>query len=519
MMSGLGNVLGNVYGDANDRPKKSDLSDVQDSMDALADVAPDESSTEPDSSESDSAFSASDSAHDAAVEETPALDELSEWVEETGSDDSTHQFGPDADIFESDGLTFLDTDDESPFETAEPFDVDPAAAAPEESAIDSDVIDPEDHSPVRATWLDDLDEPEGSETEDWIGSLPEGAAEEDASTGTVSSLVDSVDDAPGHDSEGPNDSQPETDEATAAIFEATEEATELDTEDEQWLDDLFGVEQPEANANDASKAAHEAPVGATDTPSSHGVLEDEQADSVGADASGPIDADLADLVSNINTDTPSLIEVQDSTSAATTAVENPPAVAVGADWIRSDDDILPTKVRGMRRSKQIELAPAIVLAQAATEEDHQPEPATHFVAAATAEAAADDPIDMFSPVDDDATRSARRFGRKERTSRKAKKSTDLVLSDLDEHAVEAAPTEEPRGLADVISAPTPPRDEDEHLAAAPVIADAGLPAAPAEVDLEDLAEETLDEDVEAAPKKKRFQLPRKNKKSDEPEAP
>ena len=138
-------------------------------------------------------------AAEALAEGTPALDELSDWVSADAPTEPTSDFGPDDDIFDTGGLTFLDSDDESPLESESPLETDAELDGNTEAEIQTEMADSDSSAPQRAEWLDELD---GTSGADWIDSLPEGAAEEVVST-TVDTDVD--DDA---DSDGTQELDP-----------------------------------------------------------------------------------------------------------------------------------------------------------------------------------------------------------------------------------------------------------------------------------------------------------------------
>jgi len=526
MMSGLGNVLGNVYGDANDRPKKSDLSDVQDSMDALVEVPTDELESTAEPTE----------ASEADAEETPALDELSEWIGDEVSADSEDQFGPQESIFETDGMTFLDSEDDPPFgndnsfEAENPFESDNTMLETDVEESQTEVpaspsATSDDEAPQRADWLDELD---GASGADWIESLPEGSAEEpepDSSSDADAAL----DEAPAQETAVTASLELESDDA------GTSEAdTALESQDEQWLDDLFGaddVESPDSDATEASVPTAEpaSPAADASAPS---------LDTADAPATPePVQDDISDLAHGVGNGTPSLMELQDATAGAMVAALSPQTASVGADWIRSDDDIIPSRSKRMRRSKSLEIAPAISLAApmaGALDQSTEPfiAPDVHMPSSTTDVAqpstpSADDPIALFSPVDDSEAQPTGRFARKGRKSKKSK--LDAEIAELNAQAAEPeaeAPdtdntmSEPERGLADVIGSSQPASSDDaDVIAAAPLIGDAGLPATPATTDPEPIVEEaTQDDDVlgDAAeePKKKRLQLTRKKKQND-----
>jgi len=290
MMSGLENVLGNVYGDADDRPKKSDLSDVQDSIDAL-----------------------------------------------TGpSNDSVDQIDSQHDIFDSEGLTFLDED--TSFEAETLFDDNFFDAA-------NDTVDA---APQRA---------------DWLASFPEGTAEQpDAAN------------------------EPEDDVEASLGLETETPDTSLEPEDEQWLDDLFGTDEAETSIPGETAQTSTANI-------SHG----------------------------LGHRSPSLMELQKSAAEAVVAALTPQTVSVGVDWIRSDDDIVPSRGKGRRKANNLEIAPSVSLAPVTA--DLQEMPTAESSGSANAGSARghtapssrhDDPINLFSPFDDGEPHQLGRFARKGR---------------------------------------------------------------------------------------------------------
>ena len=313
-----------------------------------------------------------------------------------------------------------------------------------------------------------------------------------------------------------------TSEGLGLTSEGTDEP-ELDSEDEKWLDDVFGADETSTNApSDQSSAP-----------------EDLQQETPGIEDSvslpDKIDDDISDLAADIGNGSPSLMELQDATAGAMVAALTPQVGNVGADWIRSDDDIIPTRSKGLRRSKKLEIAPAISLAVPVDVAHGSSEPApaatgaqdlaedtdTHDVldsalaVDAPSAAPSHDAIAMFSPVDDNAEKKAGRFARKGRKSKKSNVESGHTEPDtLD--AGDAV-----RGLAEVIASSEPePIDENDvtFVAAAPLIADAGLPATPETVDPEPIVDDGTVEDAAEAPKKRRLQLTRKKKQKNDAES-
>lgn len=150
-MSGLKNVLGNVYGDPDDRPNTPGLDDVQDSMDALLESTDGAEAPAPDDAVSDGAVSdgavfdeavSDDAVSDEAVSDeavsdagSSALDALDSWIEDFDDapdfDDTTESVADDAVDHDDDPLAafveenFADTDASA--DTAVSADTDVAA--------------------------------------------------------------------------------------------------------------------------------------------------------------------------------------------------------------------------------------------------------------------------------------------------------------------------------------------------------------------------------------------------------
>jgi len=428
LMSGLENVLGNVYGNKDDQPQETDLNDVQESMDALAEATDPE---EPEASE--------------------ALDELSEWIgfnddsddtaSETGApEDTASETGAlldtasidedDDDIFATDSFAFLEEDSDADSSADDTADEHPApeSSAPESSAAEDleAVAEPEGSGHSRAGWLDDLDDVEDESAPNWMDELtedqvsPEHGSESNDTTSAEPERGSPIESS--NEGEDFEDAGPTLDDlAAASAPEAPAEPVSPmppEDQDEQWLDDLFTTDlgdDPDA----AAVAASTMPISAEDAQT------DEQAQPV-PDAV-PLDTDgasaratesdssrtvpVADIA--VNTDvTPAWAQLQATTaeasaSAAGIAAATPgttSGAALAGDWIRSDDDILPARGRGKRRKQTLDIA----------------------------ELAPDqDPIELFAPVEQEEPKSRR--------ARKSKREKDTDVS-----SSETAKTSKPK---------------------------------------------------------------------------
>ena len=341
-MSGLKNVLGNVYGDSADRPQNAKLDDVKESMDALLEHA-EEAIDEPfsiddlDASDKPSPTALVEELDD--VEESDDLDEpeatYDPFADEmmAGDDDvafeESHVDGGDPD----DPWALIDdaldeTPDEAPVAEAvaevvadtEPVNITPAPTVDQPSA------DP--------SWLEGVDADESGD--DWLNEY-----DETGWTGTTDTdELDELDEAPDPTQEPTGFDDLEIDvpapAAVAAVPQA--DAPVLDEEEEAWLDDLFTV------AADESSDAEP-----TDT------LDDEESDPEWVEP-GPAVVQAAAPAAHIPPYTaPEPVQVPHFTppTAVPFAAGPLPAPTGGfhAGWARLDDDILPSKKAGRSRRK------------------------------------------------------------------------------------------------------------------------------------------------------------------------
>ena len=358
-MSGLKNVLGNVYGDPDDRPTQPDLDDVQDSMDALTESvdATDESAApQPETTESaldeldgwvDGLEQASEPAATAAVESepAPAEDDLDDplaafaepTVDATGDDFDFTEDLPFDSASDDDPWAMIDGDDDSPADDGHDAELssttDQTSAAPETATTDS--------------WLDVVDGGDADD-DDWMNEYQDAdVVHEDAPETT-----DDLGPADVVEFELETGDTPDTDQISAALEAAVAGATDVatpasETTDEPthddapegedaWLDDLFSI--------DEEMAEPAAPVDDT------GVI--------------PVADDADALVEAISDPAPTTAEmlvtdeVTHDLGSVTAAISAPapeptftPTTAPSGfehGWNRTDDDILPQAGGGGR---------------------------------------------------------------------------------------------------------------------------------------------------------------------------
>lgn len=241
--------------------------------------------------------------------------------------------------------------------------------------------------------------------------------------------------------------------ADPAIVEstATSAAVPLDSEAETALPS----EEPETGAG-----AH--PADHVDVASGGGAQPDPDADAV-APPSEPSSSEVAAMAAGLDrSGPPSLSDVQSATAHAA-ASAMPTAAggrAIAGDWIRSDDDILPARGRGRRRTPKAE-----ILGSA----DH-------------------DPVALFSPMED--TAPTRRLGGGLRRTAK----------------VNPPPAPDEPAPNDAQS-DAPDADAGALLAVPTMIDDAGLPDAPGPVEA-DFVDDVPDEPDGDPGKRRRFGLRR-----------
>ncbi|MCP4961557.1 MAG: hypothetical protein GY925_20105 [Actinomycetia bacterium] len=411
-MSGLNDVLGNVYGTAEDKPQKPDLEDVKSSMEALLDDADrsfDAPTPEPVETEAPEAATPIETVPDAALEE------LDEWIDQEEGDgdpfgtestyveddlefefDDTPAVAPDTEI-EAVGVPDQPDDDltDDFFANFEPTDDDDLA--------ESD--DPTQESDLGVSWLTDVD---GSEQDDdWLNDLVDDDEPTTATNSAATELDDtpelateSFDDPNGYEDDdrlGDLDDTPELaaesfddpnsfeDDSELADFDFggsasdTSEAVEsggpldaspldasvedlLDDGDEAWLDDLFAI--------DGETATDPAPI--TSAPDSEMIARPALELEIPADEARDVAPENGDTTSSTSaiihpTPEPNLpppldtggldLGAQGGGAVDETAMQEPdrafaPPIHFGG-WARIDDDILPSKAtKGRRRSKK-----------------------------------------------------------------------------------------------------------------------------------------------------------------------
>ncbi|NOX28947.1 MAG: hypothetical protein GXP35_02675 [Actinobacteria bacterium] len=318
-MSGLKNVLGNVYGDPDDRPNKANLDDVKESMDALTEHADDGEPALPGGSE-----------------ESPwaMLDELPDLNQSPAPADESAATKPDREEIA----------------TEEP--------ATEDSWLPDVQVDG-----LSEDWLNDYDD------SGWTGS------KQDETPATNADDANDVDELANFDFasiEHPTDeasvedlrhrSVGETSSAAAESFTevsdsgnsdelSASDTDDLDPDQEAWLDDLFSLDddsedetaedQSSSKVDDVESAIHDTrPAQSTDTVAP---VMDETASlaSTGLDAISAIYS-ASDQKSRPHSDTTSTID--------------PPAGGFYRGWARTDDDILPQKKSGRRGAKKTEVS-------------------------------------------------------------------------------------------------------------------------------------------------------------------
>ncbi len=301
-MSGLKNVLGNVYGDPDDRPKKANLDDVQESMDALTERADEaEPASEDallDGSEHDSPW--------AMLDELPDLNENPAPVDEPAATKLDGQeVAPDAPTTETSWLSDVQADGSSE-DWLNDYD-DSGWTGSKQDETPPTNIDDSDGVDELANF--DFASIEDSTDEASVEDLRHGAAG-DASSSTAESFTELL--ASGDSAES---SATDTD--------------DLDPDQEAWLDDLFSLDD---NSEDVS--APRIDEAASLAPSA--------LDAVSAMYSA------SDQKSDAHSDTTS------------TATIEPPAGGFYSGWARIDDDILPQKKSGRRsggKKAEVAIAP------------------------------------------------------------------------------------------------------------------------------------------------------------------
>jgi len=329
-MSGLKNVLGNVYGDPNDRPKKANLDDVKESMDALTEHAdeaePASEDTLLDGSEHDSPW--------AMLDELPDLNENPAPVDEpTATKLDDQEVAPDA----------------------------PEAPTTEASWLSDVQADGNSED-----WLNDYDD------SGWTGSKQDETPTTDIDDSTevdelanfdFASIEDSTDEASVEDlrhrsvGEASSSAAESFTELPASGESAESSATDtddLDPDQEAWLDDLFSLDDDSEDkaANDQGSSK----VDDVDTASS------DTAPVRSVDATAPVMDETSSLAPSSLDAVSAMYAASDQKSkphsdTTSTATIDPPAGGFYSGWARIDDDILPQKKSGRRRGgKKTEVA-------------------------------------------------------------------------------------------------------------------------------------------------------------------
>lgn len=481
-MSGLENVLGNVYGNKDDQPQKTDLDDVQESMDALVEINDPDGVSDMDESEDPTA--------------STALDELSDWIgappDTVAADDDDQE-----NIFATDDIGFLDEDsDEVPSQ---------ADQGDEHSSSKLEDIGAEDETAghSRAGWLDDLDDIEGESGQNWMDDLTEDhvhtepEAESSAETSAGPERSDPLESTSEEDLEdlGPtlNDLMAASAPAPAADPQA-DPGLPADDQDEQWLDDLFSTDLADGPDTDfVDTATMQPPTDEQSAPLPDEMLLDGVGSSTPPAMSHSSDSTSIAGIAVTNEETPAWAQLQATTAeASATAAGMATAgatsgVALGADWIRSDDDILPARGRGKRRKQTLDIV------------ELGPE---------------QDPIELFAPVEADEPKSkrSRKSKRKEMDATPAEPSSEALAgsetqagSEVVEPGDIAKGDETTQGDAPEDSTPeSNPASLVEQLADPPVIGDVGMPEAPDAVEAFFLPDDELDEVEAKKPKRKLF---------------
>jgi len=511
-MSGLENVLGNVYGNKDDQPQKTDLDDVQESMDALVEINDPDGVSDMDESEDPTA--------------STALDELSDWIgappDTVAADDDDQE-----NIFATDNIGFLDEDSDEVPSQADPGD--------EHSSSKLEDIGAEDETAghSRAEWLDNLDDIEGESGQNWMDDLtedhvhtePEAESSAETSVGPErSDPLESTSEEEDLEDLGPtlNDLMAASAPAPAADPEA-DPGLPADDQDEQWLDDLFSTDLADGPDTDfVDTATMQPPTDEQSAPLPDEMLLDGVGSSTPPAMSHSSDSTSIAGIPVTNEETPAWAQLQATTAeASATAAGMATAgatsgVALGADWIRSDDDILPARGRGKRRKQTLDIV------------ELGPE---------------QDPIELFAPVEADEPKSkrSRKSKREEpaavkddastgkavkeskpKGSRKSKrKEMDATPPEPSSEALAGSETQagsevvEPGDIAkgdettqgDAPEDSTPesnPASLVEQLADPPVIGDVGMPEAPDAVEAFFLPDDELDEVEAKKPKRKLF---------------
>ena len=122
-------------------------------------------------------------------------------------------------------------------------------------------------------------------------------------------------------------------------------------------------------------------------------------------------ADIAELAIGADAKAPSLEEVQEVTAAAASSESVTQVAYVGADWIRSDDDIIPMKGKTLRAMKK----------------SRKDEPLLQPIAVG------EDPIALFSPMEEPAEKKSKR-GRLSRKKRAEELDAEIAQLNLDAQA-------------------------------------------------------------------------------------
>ncbi len=350
-MSGLKNVLGNVYGDPDDRPTQPDLDDVQDSIDALAE------SVDP----------ASETADEPAHDEPSALDALDDWIDDLDdgsyeSDDTSPGVDDDPlaafaepalddvdDVGSVDDLSVASDDDpwamiDGISDDLGSSDLDDSAGGGDPSiedlpsSVDQTSTDSNTTAETSDDWLSVVDG--GDAGDDWmseyddVGSGGESPSEDVPMVGFEDFELDT-----GDDEVKPTDT---TQIAAALAADATDDAAPAG--EEAWLDDLFTVDDPADEP-----AADAAPI----SPSM-----DETTDELSSFAEQLADTNVPEAAPTPAFDD----DAQDLLGSVTAAINTPapaptlaPAAAPGGfdtGWNRADDDILPAGGGGGRGRKK-----------------------------------------------------------------------------------------------------------------------------------------------------------------------
>ena len=398
-MSGLENVLGNVYKNADDEPRRPSMDDVRDSLDALAEEA-ESRSRGPRSDPDDTTTSGPDDHGD----ETPGAEDVT--TSAPGPDqDPDDESEPGVNDWMSTAIDAL-TESEMP----EPADLFDHVSDPR-----TDDGEPRAREPLAAerstgtgegppTWLQSA---ESADEADWLSALeethvPSQDTDDDQALQTLG--ITTTNDEPPEPQDGPELSDDDQALQTLGITTTNQppepqdgpelsddEFSELLAEtDDTWLDELFEVpgndHQPHPDPQAPATGDESSPSDPTGLGLTRGDSDPElaPADSPPEEATDPPES---------TTPVPDVISRQPSPEATADEPLRPEPAVETLDipsWTLSDDDIVPAKrSRGRRRRQESEAEVAQLT---------------------------DDPIELFSPEAEPEPTKRRRRGKKTPTN-------------------------------------------------------------------------------------------------------